>query len=80
MVILLIPVGVRVGQAQRDYLYLTQRLLDTPPAERRALTEVIARSSPVSWQHINMQGEFDFSEEALSEALRFDLAELVSFE
>jgi hypothetical protein len=40
----------------------------------------IARSSPVSWQHINMQGEFSFSEESLSEALRFDLAELVSFE
>ncbi len=63
-----------------NYLYLTQRLLNTPPAERRALTELIARSSPVSWQHINMQGEFDFSDEALSEAIRFDLAELVGFE
>ena len=29
--------------------------------------------SPVSRQHINLQEDFDFSDEALTDALRFDL-------
>jgi len=36
--------------------------------------------SPVSWQHINLQGEFDFSDEALTDALRFDLGALLTVE
>ena len=36
--------------------------------------------SPVSWQHINLQGEFDFSDEALTEALQFDLGALLTVE
>ena len=48
------------------------------PAERQALADAIAHMSPVSWQHINLQGEFDFSDEALSDALRFDLGALLT--
>lgn len=62
------------------HLDLPQRLFSTPLAERRALTDAIVQSSPVSGQCIDTQGKFDFSAEALSEALHFDLAELVGFE
>ena len=32
------------------------------------------------WQHINLQGEFGFSDDALSDALRFDLNALLTIE
>ena len=44
------------------------------------MADAIARMSPVSWQHINLQGEFDFSYEALTDALRFDLSWLLTIE
>jgi len=50
-------------------LYLHQQLFQAPAGERQWLADAIARRSPVSWQHINLQGEFDFSDEALAEAL-----------
>ena len=61
-------------------LYLNQQLFQVPSTERQALADVIARMSPVSWQHINLQGEFDFSDEALTDALRFDLGTLLTVE
>jgi len=61
-------------------LYLNQQLFQAPPTERQALADAIARMSPVSWQHINLQGEFDFSDEALTDALRFDLSALLTVE
>ena len=45
-----------------------------------ALVDANARMSPVSWQHINLQGEFDFSDEALTDALRFELNALLAVE
>lgn len=36
--------------------------------------------SPVGWQHINLQGELDFSDEALTEVLQFDLSALLTVE
>ena len=49
-----------------------------PAVERQAPTNAIARRSPVSWAHINLQGEFDFSGEALAEARHFDLDALLT--
>ena len=61
-------------------LYLNQQLFQATPAERQALADAIAYMSPVSWQHINLQGEFDFSDEALTDALRFDVGALLTVE
>jgi TnpA family transposase len=61
-------------------LYLNQQLFYRPTAERQALADLIGRSLPASWQHINLQGEFDFSDEALNDSLHVDLAELFAFE
>ena len=34
----------------------------------------------MSWQHINLHGEFDFSDEALKDSLRFDVEALFAFQ
>ncbi|WP_262490245.1 hypothetical protein [Hymenobacter coccineus] len=36
--------------------------------------------SQVSWRHIHLQGEFKFSDKALTDALRFDLSVLLAVE
>lgn len=43
------------------------------------MADAIAAGSPVSWQHLNIPGKFDFSDEALQDPLRFDLAALLTF-
>ena len=63
-----------------NYLYLNQYLLQAPTAERQAVADAIAASSPVSWQHLNLHGGFDFSDEALKNSLRFDLEALFAFQ
>ena len=60
-------------------LYLNQQLLRAPATERPAVADAIATSSPVGWQHINPHGEFDFSDEALKDSLRFDGEALFAF-
>jgi len=59
--------------------YLNQYLFQAPAAERQQLAAAIAASSPVSWQHINLHGEFDFSDDALKDSLRFDIEALLAF-
>lgn len=60
--------------------YLNQQLFQTPSTGRQALADAIARMSPVSWQHINLQGEFDFSDGALTQAVQVDLGALLTVE
>lgn len=55
-----------------NYMYLTQRLIDAPSdAERRAILEKIGASSTVSWEHIVIHGEFDFSDNSLQDTHHF---------
>lgn len=49
-----------------------------PVVERQAPANAIARRSPVSWAHSNLQGGFDFSSEALAEARHVDLDALLT--
>jgi hypothetical protein len=47
-----------------NYLYLSQKLEDSEDiASREAFLEAVANGSAVSWQHINLLGEYDFSDE-----------------
>ena len=59
-------------------LYLTKLVVQTPAKDRPLLLQAIGQSSPVSWQHINLQGEFDFSEKSLKDSTSFNLSELSS--
>lgn len=63
-----------------NYLYLTQVVAKASPKERPALLQAISRSSPVSWEYINLQGEFDFSEDSLKDSVTFNLSELLAVE
>jgi len=38
----------------------------------------LAQAENLLRRHVNLQGEFDFSDEALAEALRFDLNALLN--
>lgn len=53
-----------------NYLYLSQKLADTEdPASREAFVKAVANGSAVSWRHINLLGEYDFSEEKLQDTV-----------
>ena len=55
-----------------NYMYLTQKLLDAKSSlDRRALLEKIKASSTVSWEHIVIHGEFDFSDLKLQDSHHF---------
>lgn len=53
-----------------NYLYLERQLERTAdPEARKTLLQTIAAHSPMSWAHINMLGEYDFSEEKLRDSI-----------
>jgi TnpA family transposase len=63
-----------------NYLYLSKRLVETESEEEKnQLLKQIKNSSVVAWSHINMQGEFDFSEEKLKDSIKFSLPEIMDF-
>jgi TnpA family transposase len=53
-----------------NYLYLSQKLAqaDTKEAKERIL-EAITTHSVVSWRHLNLLGEYDFSDEKLQDTV-----------
>lgn len=63
-----------------NYLYMSNEVLKANPIERKNLIKAIEESSPVRWQHINLHGTFDFSNEALYNALEFDIEKLINFD
>lgn len=53
-----------------NYLYLARKVEKAPSVEAREnLLRLIEAHSPMSWAHINMLGEYDFSEEKLRDTL-----------
>jgi len=53
-----------------NYLYFAKQVEKAPDVEAREnLLRLIATHSPMSWAHINMLGEYDFSEEKLRDTL-----------
>ena len=53
-----------------NYLYLARQIEKTADAvAKENLLRLIATHSPMSWAHINMLGEYDFSEEKLRDTL-----------
>ena len=60
-----------------NYLYLSEVIANTPEEKRPELYEQISRSSIVYWQHINLLGEFDFSDEKLKNAVQFHLTKIL---
>jgi hypothetical protein len=40
----------------------------------------VKNGSVITWQHINLQGEYDFSEENLKNPIEFELPELLDLQ
>jgi len=60
----------RTASSCWNYLYLSQKLEDAEDtASREAFLEAVANGSAVSWQHINLLGEYDFSDEKLEDTV-----------
>ena len=50
-----------------NYLYLSQKLEEIKDtASREAFLDAVAHGSAVAWQHLNLLGEYDFSDEKLA--------------
>jgi TnpA family transposase len=63
-----------------NYLFMSNAVLKANSKDRIVLIKTIQESSPVHWQHINLHGTFDFTNEALADALDFDVDELTNFD
>ena len=62
-----------------NYLYLSQRLAEEADEERRqALVAAMQNGSIVLWHHLNLHGEYDFSEEKLQDSVGFDLPRILA--
>ena len=53
-----------------NYLYLSQKLEEIEDAaSRQVFLDAVAHGSVISWQHINLLGEYDFSDENLRDSV-----------
>jgi hypothetical protein len=53
-----------------NYLYLSQKISEViGPEAREILFQAITNGSVVSWQHINLLSEYDFSDEKLQDSV-----------
>jgi TnpA family transposase len=53
-----------------NYLYLSQKLAEIEdPAKREELLQAMAHGSAAAWEHLNMLGEYDFSEHKLQDSV-----------
>jgi TnpA family transposase len=53
-----------------NYLYLSQKIGQEKDAERRqALLAAVQQGSVASWHHVNLHGEYDFSDEKMQDSV-----------
>ena len=60
-----------------NYLYLSQKLADTTQVERSAMIALMKKSSVITWRHINLLGEYDYSDEKLNTITPFQLPKIL---
>lgn len=64
-----------------NYLYISQKYEDAPSEEEQnTLISRLKQGSIVTWQHINLHGEFDFSDENMKKTFPFDLPKILDLE
>ena len=63
-----------------NYVYVTNILIEEPSKERRELIHKAVRDgSIVAWRHVNLFGEYDFSDERLKDSIGFDLEKIIEY-
>lgn len=61
-----------------NYFYLSQKIVDEKDNKRRQeFVETIKNGSVVLWHHINLHGEYDFSEEKLRDSIGLKISEIM---
>ncbi len=62
-----------------NYLYLSQRLCEAEGTERRTeIIEAVRNGSVVTWQHINLHGEYDFSDEKPRDTVGLEVSKILT--
>ena len=63
-----------------NYLYLSQKIGQEQDAERRhALLTAVQQGSVVSWRHVNLHGEYDFSDEKMRDSVGLQTLPALAF-
>ena len=64
-----------------NYLYLSQKIADESDEDRRQnLIASVRNGSVVSWQHVNLHGEYDFSDEKLQDSVGLHVPKILEFD
>jgi TnpA family transposase len=62
-----------------NYLYLSQLIHNAKSEEdRQAIIRAVKNGSVVIWHHVNMQGDYDFSDEYIKDAIEFGIDDLIN--
>ena len=60
-------------------LYLSQKLREAQSEEpKHVLLEAVKNGSVVSWQRINLHGEYDFSDEKLQDSVGLEVPKILA--
>jgi hypothetical protein len=60
-------------------IYLTQKIAEAESEERQQeLLTAVRHGSVVTWQHINLQGEYDFSDEKLQDSVGLSAPQILA--
>ena len=63
-----------------NYVYLSQKLAEEKNENsRQKMIDVIRNGSVVMWQHLNLHGEYDFTEEKIKDSVGFKPTRISSF-
>ncbi len=60
-----------------NYLYLSKQLAQAKPDKQTSIMQSIKAGSPIAWRHINMHGEYDFSDEKLVDSIGLSSPNLI---
>ncbi len=64
-----------------NYLFLSQKIVDeTNEDQKKEFVKTIKNGSIVTWKHINLHGEYDFSEEKLQDSIGLRIHEIVALQ
>ena len=62
-----------------NYFYLSKKIMDEKDREnRKQLLKTIQAGSIVTWAHIHLHGEFDFSENKLKDSVGFNMSQILA--
>jgi len=63
-----------------NYLYLSQKIAEEINInQKQEIVNAIKNGSVVTWRHINLHGEYDFSEEKLQDSIGLDVSKILEF-